>query len=57
VFADHPLVSVNIVLDAILGTITLSKELTDNFVAAFGRRVDTPIGEKFHCLPNTVFVF
>jgi len=56
-FADHPLVSVHIVLDAILRTIALSEEQTDDFVAAFGRLVDAPIGKEFHCLANAVFVF
>jgi hypothetical protein len=56
-FADHPLVSVHIVLDPILRAIAFSKEQTDNFVAAFGRLVDAPVGKKFHCLANAVFVF
>jgi len=56
-FADHPLVSVHFVLDPILRAIALSKEQTDNFVAAFGRLVDAPIGKKFHCLADAVFVF
>jgi hypothetical protein len=56
-FADHPLVSVHIVLDPILRTIAFAEEQTDNFVAAFGRLVDAPIGKKFHCLANAVFVF
>jgi hypothetical protein len=56
-FADHPLVSVHIVFDPILRTISFSKEQTDNFVAAFGRLVDAPVGKKFHCLANAVFVF
>jgi hypothetical protein len=56
-FADHPLVSVYIVLDTVLRTIALSKKETDNFVAAFGRLVDATVGEKFHCLANAVFVF
>ena len=56
-FTDHPLVSVRIVLDPILRTIALSEEQTDDFIAAFGRLVDAPIGKKFHCLANAVFVF
>ena len=55
-FDDHPLVSVHFVLDPILRAIALSKEQTDNFVAAFGRLVDAPIGKKFHCLADAVFV-
>ena len=56
-FADHPLVSVHIVLDPILRTIALSEVQTDNFIAAFGGLIDAPVGKKFHCLANAVFVF
>jgi len=55
-FADHALVAVHFVLDPILRAIALSKEQTDNFVASFGRLVDAPIGKKFHCLADAVFV-
>src|ERR1700720_3585149 len=56
-FADHALVAVHFVLDPVLRAIALSKEQTDNFVAAFGRLVDAPIRKKFHCLADAIFVF
>ena len=56
-FADHPLVPVHLVLDPVPRSIVLAEQQTDDFVAAFGRLVDAPIGKKFHCLANAVFVF
>jgi hypothetical protein len=57
VFADHPLVPVYLVFDAILRRIALPKEQANDFKTAFGGMLDAALREKFHCLADTVFVF
>jgi len=55
-FADHPLVPVHFVFDSIMRRIALAEQNADDFKAALGGMLDTPLGEKFHCLADPVFV-
>jgi hypothetical protein len=54
--ADHPLVSVHLMLDPVAGRIAFAEEQANDFEAAFGRVFDAPLREKFHCLADAVFV-
>ena len=56
IFADHPLLPVDFVFDPIPGSIALSEEQANDFVAALGGMLDAPIREKFDCLADAVFV-
>jgi hypothetical protein len=55
-FANHSLVSVHIVFDSILGSITLSEEQANDSIAALCRKIDTSAREKFHWLADAVFM-
>jgi hypothetical protein len=56
-FADHPLVPVYLVFDAIARCIALVEQQADDFEAPFGGMLDAPFGEKFDRLADLVFVF
>src|ERR1700730_3418510 len=55
-FADHPLVPVHFVFDSIMRRIALAEQNANDFKAALGGMLDTPLWEKFHCLADPVFV-
>jgi hypothetical protein len=55
-FADHPLVPVHFVFDPIMRRIALAKQNANDFKAALGGMVDTPLWEEFHRLADVVFV-
>jgi hypothetical protein len=55
-FADHPLVPVHLMLDSIMRRIALAEQKANDFKAAFGGMLDTPLREKFHSLTDAVFV-
>jgi hypothetical protein len=55
-FADHPLVPVYLVLDAVMRRIALAEEQANDFEAAFSRMLDAALREEFHCLADAVFV-
>jgi hypothetical protein len=55
-FADHPLVSVHLVLDSVAGRVAFAEEQADYFEAAFSGVFDAALREKFHCLADAVFV-
>jgi hypothetical protein len=56
IFADHPLVPVNLTFDSIEGSIPLSEEQANDLIPALGRMLDTSIREKLHSLADAVFV-
>jgi hypothetical protein len=55
-FADHPLVPIYLVFDAIERHIALAEQEPNNFEAALGCVLDAPLREKFYCLADMVFV-
>ena len=56
-FADHPLVPVYFVFDPIMRRIALAKQNANDFKAALGGMLDTPLWEEFNRLADVVFVF
>jgi len=55
-FADHSLVPVHLVFNSIMRCVALAEQKANDFKAAFGRMLYTPLWEKFHCLADVVFV-
>jgi hypothetical protein len=55
-FANHSLVPVYLVFDAIVRRIALAEQEANDFEASLGCVLDAPLREKFYCLADTVFV-
>lgn len=55
-FADHPLVSVHLVLDSVPRSVAFAEEQANYLEAALSRVFDAPLREEFHCLADAVLV-
>ena len=51
-FPDHPLVPVHFVFDPIMRRIALAKQNANDFKAALGGMLDTPLWEEFTAWPT-----
>jgi hypothetical protein len=56
VLADHPLVPIHFMFNAVMRGVALAEQQANYLEAPFGRVLDAPLWKEFHCLTDLVFV-